>query len=105
NFDGLSEYNKVGFEVSVKIKGQSTYLVEKQILSTGTVLTSINAGGASIAATELGAKYLYALQIKGFQKDTVYEITLVSFAEMQDGTVIYNYGNELMLNVQNGTTV
>ena len=104
NFDDLSEYKRVGFEVSVKVKGQSTYLVEKEQLSTGTVLTSINAGGTAIAATELGAKYLYALQIKGFQKDTEYEITLVSFAEMPDGTVIYNYGNELTLNVQNGAT-
>ena len=104
NFDDLSEYKRVGFEVSVKVKGQSTYLVEKEQLSTGTVLTSINAGGTSIAATELGAEYIYALQIKGFQKDTVYEITLVSFAEMPDGTVIYNYGNELTLNVQNGAT-
>ena len=104
NFDDLTEYKRVGFEVSVKVKGQSTYLVEREQLSTGTVLTSINAGGTSIAATELGAEYIYALQIKGFQKDTEYEITLVSFAEMPDGTVIYNYGNELTLNVKNGAT-
>ena len=102
NFEELSDYNRVGFKVSVKIKGASDYLIDGQELSTTTVLTSITADGLAVQASSLNAKYLYALQVQGFKDSNVYEITLLSFAEMKDGSVIYNYDNQTTLTMQNG---
>ena len=105
NFDDLADYEKVGFEVSVKVKGEQTYLLDHKVLSTSTVLTSVLAGNDSVSASSLGVDYIYALQIRGFKADTEYEIVLVSFAETIDGTVIYNYENETTMTVKNGDAI
>ena len=105
NFDDLTDYAKVGFEVSVKVKGAQSYLLDREVLSTSKVLTSILADGSTVSASSIGADYIYALQIRGFKVDAEYEITLVSFAETADGTVIYNYGNEITMTVKNGESV
>ena len=103
NVDDLNDYASVGFDVVVKIQDGATLMTET--VKTQSVYTSIVADGADVSASTLGADYLNVLQIKGFKSGNVYEISILSFAEKADGTVVYDYNGALNVTVQNGALV
>ena len=103
NVDDLNDYASVGFDVVVKIQDGATLMTET--VKTQYVYTSIVADGADVSASTLGADYLNVLQIKGFKSGNVYEISILSFAEKADGTVVYDYNGALNVTVQNGALV
>lgn len=77
NFADLAAYDEVGYEVTVKVQGNDTPLLNKEHVFTDKVYTSIKAGDDVKLATDLDANYLIALSINGFKNaDTTYEVTI-----------------------------
>ena len=95
NFSDLSKYDKVGFEVTVKVKDAQGNLVTDEKISSNTVYTQITADGATKKASELGATYLSALSINGFKAGVTYEITLTAIVEKGETTVIHDYAGAI----------
>lgn len=105
NTDDLEKFVSVGFDVTVEINGgvADGEIVCDDVVKTQTVYTSIMADGVNCSAEQLGADYLNVLQINGFRNDLTYTITILSFAEMADGTTIYDYNGAMKVTVQGGS--
>lgn len=104
--EDLQKYSKVGFDVKITKKDSEKVLT--QYLTTTTVYTSINATEASgirtYTATELGASYLYAIELHNIPKDGIFTIEIIATSlenvtnaeTVKDGKVTFTVENGII---------
>ena len=65
NMDNITDYNSTGFVVTTLWEENGEVVANEQSISTTTVYESILAGGKTVNASDLGAKYLVPITVEG----------------------------------------
>ena len=104
NIDDLAEYESIGFKAVVKVKDTGA-VIKSETVSGDRVYKTIKADGVDVSAESLGSKHVSVFQISGFKADTVYEISVLSFAKKADGTCVYDFNGAFTLTVNNAQIV
>ena len=102
NDTDITKYANVGFDLTLKKNGEVKYA---EVVTADTVYTSILAneenGLTTYTAEDLGATYLYALELLNIPTEGTYTIEVHAFAT-EIGAATPNYDNLVVITVVNG---
>ncbi|MBQ8817971.1 MAG: hypothetical protein IJZ83_05285 [Clostridia bacterium] len=99
----LAAYDNVGIKITVTLKGtEDEVLIDAKKYNSTAVYTSMytDVDGVDAIIAEDGT-YLFGANMRGFKKDSTYEVTFTAYATY-NGVDIYDYDGATTITVENG---